>query len=100
MQTRDFCFWLQGIFEVGKVTTMDAEQVALVRQHLDLVFQHDPSITGVEHGPVMEDNGTAKPASVLDNPALDFVRRHKYPPMFKVAEPKKTYHELREKLLC
>lgn len=59
MQTRDFCFWLQGIFEVGKVTTLDAEQTALVRQHLALVFQHDPSITGVQHKPTLFDNGTA-----------------------------------------
>lgn len=69
MQTRDFCFWLQGIFEVGKVTTMDAEQVALVRQHLDLVFQHDPSITGVQHGAVHKE-GTLKDLSVVQGQRL------------------------------
>lgn len=44
MQTRDFCFWLQGLLEVGRVETLDAEQVALIKAHLDLVFKHDASI--------------------------------------------------------
>jgi len=49
MQTRDFCFWLQGLLEVGKIETLDAEQVRSIKEHLGLVFQHDPTITGVEH---------------------------------------------------
>jgi hypothetical protein len=50
MQTRDFCFWLQGLLEVGKIETLDAQQVQSIKDHLGLVFQHDPTITGVEHG--------------------------------------------------
>jgi len=44
MQTRDFCFWLQGLIEVGKIETLDAEQVELIKAHLDLVFKHDANI--------------------------------------------------------
>lgn len=44
MQTRDFCFWLQGLFEVAKPETLTKEQVDLIRVHLDLVFQHDAGI--------------------------------------------------------
>jgi hypothetical protein len=44
MQTRDFCFWLQGLLEVGKIETLDADQVALIKAHLDLVFKHDVNI--------------------------------------------------------
>jgi len=44
MQTRDFCFWLQGLLEVGKVETLDAGQVELIKAHLDLVFKHDVNI--------------------------------------------------------
>jgi hypothetical protein len=46
MTSRDFAYWLQGFFEVTEPTTMTAEQVDMVRKHLNLVFIHeiDPSI--------------------------------------------------------
>lgn len=52
MKSRDFCFWLQGFLEVSKATTMDAEQVTIMKNHLNMVFKHeiDPSMpdpTGV-----------------------------------------------------
>jgi hypothetical protein len=51
MTSRDFCFWLQGIFELGKPRTLDEEQTATIRRHLSLVFKHeiDPSMGGAEH---------------------------------------------------
>lgn len=49
MTSRDFAFWLQGVFEVGNPATLSAEQVAVIRQHLDLVFNHDPNVKRLEH---------------------------------------------------
>lgn len=48
MRSRDFCYWLQGFFEVGGHEAMTAQQVASVKAHLALVFKHeiDPSIDG------------------------------------------------------
>jgi hypothetical protein len=46
MTSRDFCYWLQGFFEVsGQVRPMTVEQVEMVQKHLSLVFKHeiDPS---------------------------------------------------------
>lgn len=45
MKSRDFCYWLQGLFEVGELTELNAKQVATIRQHLNMVFIHeiDPS---------------------------------------------------------
>lgn len=45
MTSREFCYWLQGHFELNKPTTLDAEQTELIRKHLQLVFIHeiDPS---------------------------------------------------------
>lgn len=60
MQTRDFCFWLQGLLEVGKIETLDAGQVESIKQHLALVFQHDPTITGVEHGEAFDTDAAAE----------------------------------------
>lgn len=47
MQSRDFVFWLQGLFELHPevVTTgLTPHQTALVKQHLGLVFKHDAEI--------------------------------------------------------
>lgn len=44
MQARDFCFFLQGLLEVGKIKSLDEEQVTLIKAHLDLVFRHDAGI--------------------------------------------------------
>lgn len=52
MTSRDFAYWLQGFFEVSgtNALTMSAEQVTIVKQHLNMVFAHeiDPSFGGKE----------------------------------------------------
>lgn len=87
MQARDFCFWMQSLFEVADIRQFDERQTALIKQHLGLVFQHDPEITGVEHGP----------APISENPAIDLVRRVKHPPLFKIGDQPRGN---RDTLLC
>lgn len=42
MQSRDFCYWLQGFFELGgEGQSIDAKQAAMIRAHLDMVFRHE-----------------------------------------------------------
>jgi hypothetical protein len=51
MQSRDFCFWLQGFFELsGEDAVLSADQAAMIRRHLDMVFHHEiaPEPTGVQ----------------------------------------------------
>lgn len=45
MTSRDFCYWLQGFFEIGAVESMTPGQVDMVKRHLNMVFYHeiDPS---------------------------------------------------------
>ena len=45
MTSRDFCYWLQGLFELGEPQALDAKQTELVKRHLAMVFIHeiDPS---------------------------------------------------------
>lgn len=38
MTEREFCYWLQGLFEVGKPEALNAEQTEMIRKHLALVF--------------------------------------------------------------
>lgn len=61
MTSRDFAYWLQGFFEIAQPVTATAEQVELIKKHLNMVFVHeiDPSHGGPEeqaklnaiHGP-------------------------------------------------
>ena len=45
MSSRDFCYWLQGFFEIASenapALTLSNEQVELIKKHLDLVFIHE-----------------------------------------------------------
>lgn len=45
MTSRDFCYFLQGLFELGNPKTLNAKQVDLIKRHLAMVFYHeiDPS---------------------------------------------------------
>lgn len=45
MTSRDFCYWLQGFFEVSKPIRIDDQQLEMIKRHLNLVFKHeiDPS---------------------------------------------------------
>lgn len=51
MTSRDFCFWLQGMFELGQPTTLNEATTEAIRKHLALVFVHeiDPSAGPQEH---------------------------------------------------
>jgi hypothetical protein len=45
MTSRDFCYWLQGFFEVGSPVAITPYQTAMIKAHLAMVFRHeiDPS---------------------------------------------------------
>jgi hypothetical protein len=54
MTSRDFCYWLQGFFEIATLdegSWLDEEQVDKVKKHLNLVFIHeiDPSMGNANH---------------------------------------------------
>lgn len=40
MTPRDFCYWLQGHFEMNDPKCFTTKQVAMVKAHLDLVFEN------------------------------------------------------------
>lgn len=57
MNSREFCYWLQGFFELSErgpsnaVESMGASQVSCIQKHLALVFKHeiDPSAGDEKH---------------------------------------------------
>lgn len=53
MKASEFCYWLQGYFEIDADSSgeLNQEQVATIKRHLQLVFVHDidPSQGSPEH---------------------------------------------------
>jgi hypothetical protein len=51
MTSRDFCYWLQGSFELNEPQTLNKKQTELIKKHLNMVFIHeiDPSHGDEEH---------------------------------------------------
>lgn len=38
MNTQEFCYWLQGFFEISGTNNLSKKEVAIIKEHLDLVF--------------------------------------------------------------
>ena len=41
MNTIDFCYWLQGHFELNPDAALTTEQTQIIKNHLKLVFKHE-----------------------------------------------------------
>lgn len=41
MKAVEFCYWLQGVFEVADPKSLTEEQTDIIKKHLALVFIHD-----------------------------------------------------------
>lgn len=41
MKSVEFCFWLQGFFELSESEQLTPRQVEIIKNHLKLVFYHD-----------------------------------------------------------
>lgn len=59
MTSRDFCYWLQGFYEIigGAAAGLTAEQSEIVKRHLAMVFAHeiDPQAGGPGHQKTLND---------------------------------------------
>lgn len=51
MKAVEFCYWLQGMFELTEPVTLDAKQTEMIKRHLEMVFKHeiDPSYGDKPH---------------------------------------------------
>lgn len=51
MKSRDFCYWLQGYFEIDNTgEDLDSHKVEIIQRHLNMVFEHeiDPSFPDIK----------------------------------------------------
>lgn len=65
MKAHEFCYWLQGLFELASPEALSAEQTATIKRHLDMVFIHDidPKYPAAEQS-ALNDAHNAKPAKI------------------------------------
>lgn len=40
MTTENFCYWLQGILELGNINKLNESQTKMIKDHLALVFSN------------------------------------------------------------
>jgi hypothetical protein len=66
MTSRDFCYWLQGYFEIAEPKEITGEQLKTVQRHLAMVFAHeiDPSMGDKKHQDLLD----LIHAGINDNP--------------------------------
>lgn len=61
MKSRDFVFWLQGYFELKDASEcgggLSERQAEVIKQHLHLVFQHDPEVASLSHPEPKHEDG-------------------------------------------
>jgi len=85
--SRDFCYWLQGYFEInGEHVAMTTAQAQCVKAHLALVFKHeiDPSYGDAEHqAKLNEIHETAKKAQKTAEEAKKAANGPHEPPVFR-----------------
>lgn len=61
MKAENFCYWLQGFFEITdpefKGMICSSEQILMIRKHLNMVFAHDidPKMGDAKHQQKLND---------------------------------------------
>lgn len=45
MNAENFCYWLQGMFEVGMIKDLDENKISIILEHLKLVLNDVESVT-------------------------------------------------------
>ncbi len=44
MTPENFCYWLQGYFEISQTKELTKEQIDIIQTHLDFVFNKTPKM--------------------------------------------------------
>jgi len=52
MKPEEFCYWLQGVFEMADIRSLDEKQTATLKRHLDMVFEHIAHLDEKDQPPV------------------------------------------------
>lgn len=74
MTSRDFCYWLQGFFELQGTQALTVEQARIIQNHLNMVFVHeiDPSFPKDQQSALQQAHDNKKPQPVPFDPHQPF----------------------------
>ena len=79
MTSRDFCYWLQGFFELrnNDQAVITAAQAETIQKHLAMVFKHeiDPSMGDEEHQKALNELHAAASANAPTGGRPDVILR-------------------------
>lgn len=69
MKATEFCYWMQGMFELTRTKSLDETQVEIIKRHLNMVFIHDidPSYPAEQQGKL---NAAHAPSPMLTQPLM------------------------------
>lgn len=76
MTPENFCYWLQGLLEVANPETLDKNQLAIVREHLQLVF--NKVTTKVVHDIKFDKSQILQDVKTLSKEAIDKIIQKTY----------------------
>lgn len=72
MKASEFCYWLQGYFELAQTNHVTRDQVDVIKRHLALVFVHDldpaqvaDKLQAIHDGKPPQIGGTAPDGSLM-----------------------------------
>lgn len=84
MTSRDFCYWLQGYFEIhdnAENIGLNARQASVIKAHLSMAFKHeiDPSMGSPEHQAelqkIHDNDGDNKKIEELEKQMKEFMTK-------------------------
>jgi hypothetical protein len=70
MKSLDFCYWLQGFFEISKdseLKNIDENQVKTIQKHLCLVFGKETTLPNNNVAKPYNENGTCGISQPIQN---------------------------------
>lgn len=98
MTSREFCYWLQGFFELQRASSQGAQgvveplttaQAQVIQNHLNMVFKHeiDPSLGPPEHQAELDAAHAGAPPgqpdagerNLTEEDVVSLIRRHAPP---------------------
>jgi len=84
MTSRDFCYWLQGFFEIQDPKRLTETQIQMIKKHLNMVFEHE-----------------IDPSFGEDQEKLEKIHNEKKPPQTKTVTTTAPFHSPRSpRIMC
>lgn len=79
MTSQEFCYWLQGYFELSTSPAITPEQAKVIKEHLQLVFNKVTVSVVVPNDEKPNKNGDIVDKDVMKRAIADWIERQRQP---------------------